>query len=243
MDDIFLLFDRQEQCLQFVHYLNQKHPSIKFTIEMENNCKLSFLDVTVNRINNIFETSLFRKPSFTGLGSNFFSFCPLIFKVNALKTLLYRAFHICSSYQALHLELTFLTKYFCQNSFPNKLVSYHIRQFLWKQYDNKPKLHTVAKKEKFIVLPYLGYVSDKMKAELAVIFTKFLPHLNIRITFNNSKTIGSLFRLKDKLPTLLNAMVVYKYSCPSCNASYIGSTTRRLHVRIAEHKGVSSRTG
>ena len=107
----------------------------------------------------------------------------------------------------------------------------------------KDKLQTAPKQKLFITLPYLGYLSDKLKLELMPLFSKFCPQLNINLIFMNERTIGSFFRVKEKLPSLLNSMVVYKYSCASCNASYIGSTTRRLNVRIAEHKGISSRTG
>ena len=30
--------------------------------------------------------------------------------------------------------------------------------------------------------------------------------------------------------------VVYKIICPSCTASYVGETTRHLHVRFKEHQ-------
>ena len=60
----------------------------------------------------------------------------------------------------------------------------------------------------------------------------------------NPKTIGSLFRFKDTLPTLMRSLVVYRYSCPRCNlGTYIGSTKRMLKVRADSHRGVSHRTG
>ena len=37
--------------------------------------------------------------------------------------------------------------------------------------------------------------------------------------------------------------VIYMYKCGQCNATYCGETNRHLHTRIAEHRGVSSRTG
>ena len=74
-------------------------------------------------------------------------------------------------------------------------------------------------------------------------FPKFCPQLNVMLIFKNDQTIGIFFKVKEKIPQLLNSMIVYKYNCASCSASYIGSTTRRFYVRISEHKGISSRTG
>ena len=41
----------------------------------------------------------------------------------------------------------------------------------------------------------------------------------------------------------MRSAVVYKFSCPECGALYVGSTTRSLATRTAEHAGVSVRTG
>ena len=41
----------------------------------------------------------------------------------------------------------------------------------------------------------------------------------------------------------MRSAVVYKFSCPECGAQYVGSTTRRLATRTAEHAGISVRTG
>ena len=52
-----------------------------------------------------------------------------------------------------------------------------------------------------------------------------------------------MVRFKDRIPDLLKSNVVYKYECAQCDASYVGETTRHLRTRVAEHKGVSARTG
>jgi hypothetical protein len=42
--------------------------NIKFTFEIENDDKtLPFLDISIKRVNGNFETSVYRKPTFTGL--------------------------------------------------------------------------------------------------------------------------------------------------------------------------------
>ena len=48
---------------------------------------------------------------------------------------------------------------------------------------------------------------------------------------------------KDKLPLHLRSSLVYKYSCVHCTSEYVGMTTRTLGTRVAEHAGVSFRSG
>ena len=38
---------------------------------------------------------------------------------------------------------------------------------------------------------------------------------------------------------MLRSNLIYKLSCGSCTASYIGKTYRHLKVRVSEHQGVS----
>ena len=72
VDDTFLLFRQADHAALFLDYLNSKHPNIKFTCEHESSGSLSFLDVNVSRSCNKFTTSVFRKSTFTGLGTSFF---------------------------------------------------------------------------------------------------------------------------------------------------------------------------
>ena len=56
--------------------MNHQHPNIKFTFEVEKNNNFSFLDIKICRENNKFTTSVFRKPTFSGVFTNFDSFIP-----------------------------------------------------------------------------------------------------------------------------------------------------------------------
>ena len=108
VDDTFLLFKTKEQSSEFLNYLNSKHQNINFTIEEEQNNQISFLDITVAKTNNVFDTSIFRKPTFTGLAMNFLSSEPLLYKLNAARTLIYRAYHLSSTYLNFDREIKFL---------------------------------------------------------------------------------------------------------------------------------------
>ena len=72
VDDTFLLFRDPAHANLFLNYLNSKHQNISFTCEIENNNSLPFLDVNICRNSNKFDTKVFRKSTFTGLGTSFF---------------------------------------------------------------------------------------------------------------------------------------------------------------------------
>lgn len=78
--------------------MNTKHNKISFTVEYEADNLLPFLNVMIFRVGNGFITHVYRKDTFTGLGLNYMSFMPHIFKVNSIKTLICRAFSICCSW-------------------------------------------------------------------------------------------------------------------------------------------------
>ena len=123
IDDTFLLFKDASHIDKFLNYLNAQHSSIQFTSEIETNSMLNFLAITIAKINNSFETSVFRKKTFTGLGMKFDSFLPYQFKFNLISCLIKRAFKICSEETAFNAELSYLQKYFTQNNFPANLFS------------------------------------------------------------------------------------------------------------------------
>ena len=219
---------------------NSFHPRIKFTLEPENNNQLPFLDVLVTRDNNIFHTSVYRKPTFTGLGLNFYSFCPTFYKNNSCKTLIDRAYKISSNYNNLHSEILVLRKYFKDNNYNSFNFEYLVNKYLWNIYRPKPVIFTVKKDIRYVKFPYIGTLSNKLTKQLQSVLQNKLPSLEFKIVFINPLKIGNLFNFKDKLCPLMRSLVVYKFTCPRCNlGTYIGCTKRLLKVRIDEHRGLS----
>ena len=94
----------------------------------------------------------------------------------------------------------------------------------------------------FFVFPYFGHQSQK-KEETSAIFVIYFKDIHFNIILVNNFKIGSFFNYKDRLPKDLQAALIYKFSCVRCTSEYIGSTTRTLCVRVAEHAGRSHRTG
>ena len=72
--NIFVLFRSPHHLEKFNEYLNTKHANIKFTSEKEVNGSLPFLDVLISRNKKGFTTTVYHKPKFSGVYSNFNSF-------------------------------------------------------------------------------------------------------------------------------------------------------------------------
>ena len=68
VDDSLAAFDKEQDSLNFLNFLNKKHPYIKFTIEKQVNHSIAFLDVFISIIYNqnlILHT--YDKSNYTGL--------------------------------------------------------------------------------------------------------------------------------------------------------------------------------
>ena len=65
VDDTFVSFRSRNDAMLFFDKLNELHSSLSLTMEEENNNKLPFLDVLVERCD--FLTFVYRKHTFTGL--------------------------------------------------------------------------------------------------------------------------------------------------------------------------------
>ena len=163
------------------------------------------------------------------------------FKINSLQSLLARAYGLCSNYANLHSEFDFIKSIFSINGFSHDLISKQISKFLTKKHGDQ---FTAAgsKQILYCCIPYLGHHSDKLVAEMSNLLYKYFKDITFKFILTNNFKISSLFSYKDKLPKGLHSSLVYKFSCVQCTSEYVGSTSRTLATRVAEHAGLSFRT-
>ena len=242
VDDCFLLFRSPDHIPLFLNFLNRQHPNINFTFETESNRSLPFLDIDITRHNGTFTTSVYRKPTFTGLFTNFHSFIPFTYKQGLILSLLHRCFNICSSYENFHKELEMLKSIFKTNGFPTHSFDKCASLFLDKTFTSKP-VHTVPKKVLYFSLPFTGCHSLQIRTQILKLCSSAYPHIRIRFVFQPGKRLAHLFNFKDRIPKALRSCVVYSYTCQCCSALYVGQTARHLHTRASDHLGVSALTG
>ena len=67
VDGIFVLFKWAEHLSEFRNYFNTCHRNMSFSFEQEKNGKLSFLDIEASREKGKFVTTVYRKPTFSGV--------------------------------------------------------------------------------------------------------------------------------------------------------------------------------
>ena len=240
VDDVFLLFRSKTHVKKFLNYLNSRHKNIQFSYEEENNDVLPFLDVKVQRINNQFNTSIYRKSTFSGVYLNYKSYLPKEYKHGLLFTLLFRAFTISSDYETFHQEIEKLKVIWCKNAFPCFIIDKCIRNFLDKLFVEKREIvQPPSKKEKTLVLPYLGNISLQLKRRLRNVFRIHCPEIKLNVVFKSAFRLSTRFHYKDIIPRDLNSLIIYRFTCNTCNSVYIGETKRHFLVRAYEHLGVS----
>ena len=91
VDDILAAFEKEQDSLNFLNFLNNKHPSIKFMLEKQVNHSIAFLDVFISGIDNQTLTlQTYHKSTYMGLLLNFKIFTSFSYKISLIKCLIDR---------------------------------------------------------------------------------------------------------------------------------------------------------
>ena len=89
VDDVFVLFSSFDQAEKFKKHSSSKHPSIKFSLEKENDRRLSFLGINIFSEKEKFVTNVYRRQIYSGAYTNFNSFIPETYKTGLIASLLF----------------------------------------------------------------------------------------------------------------------------------------------------------
>jgi len=243
VDDVFATLKTNVNVDEILEFLNSRHINIKFTSELESNNKLPFLDVYVIRRLNKYITTVYRKKTFTGVYLNWNSLTSRKYKIGLINNLMDRIFRSCTRIEDRNLEVARLKSILTKNDYPSEVTSKTIEQFLSKRdtpvstVEQTPPNQVKDKKTRFIVLPYPNRKADEYGRRLNNLITNSYPQVDFNIAFQPPMTIGSMFPFKDSVKVNNHkSQVVYKLTCKTCKAEYIGRTERILQYRVNEHK-------
>ena len=226
VDDTFVLWQHGEEHLdEFLKHLNGLHHRIQFTMEKEDNQKIPFLDVLVERRENKLHTDIYRKPTHTNNYLNYRSNHHPKVKMGIVKCLETRAKRICNE-EGYRTETNQLKNVFTSIGYPaNKIESLlNIKKKTGITHGEQP----TKEDKKTLVLPYIPGLSENISTSC--------KKLDVRIAFSSKRTLRtSLSHLKIPTPPMEKVGVVYSIPC-ECRRTYIGETGRSLKTRLLEHK-------
>ena len=216
--------------------LNNLHPSLQFTCKKEEGSKLPFLDVHVQKalstegedVCTVFETTIYRKPTFTGLYTRWDSFTAERYKTNLIRCLVNRAVRICSS-NLLSMEIEKVKQIFCNNGYPLAIIDRVVESTLNK----KVRPFGPQKCPVYLRLPWKGKrPADSVERAVAKAVHSAYPTCAVKVVYGSQPAFPSC--VKDVLPTLQKSNVIYLFKC-WCGSQYVGKTTQRLENRVQQH--------
>ena len=157
VDDTFTILDR-DRVDSFLQHLNSQQPTICFTMETENDNKISFLDVSVSREpDGRLTTSVYRKPTHTGQYLAHDSHHPQSVKRGIVKCLYDRAKRLVTKPSVTSAEKKHLSSVLVSNGYPSSFV-----QKISKA-RTAPKKESVAEFKSTAVLPYIQGVLEPLR--------------------------------------------------------------------------------
>lgn len=228
VDDTLLLLKPED--IQHVHNaLNNFDAKLQFTVDTFELETPHFLDIEISPDG----LSIFRKDTNTGLYTNYNSFTPWNYRKAWIRSLVNRATRICSP-EKLKEEINTARKFASWNGFPRYITNSIIK------YAQKPKQNKEEMDDPVIIwlrIPYAGSAGENLvsnlKRKLKHCFKKNI-NFKFNVTYSTHK-IAFYTNMKDTTPQMYKSNIVYKFTCPGCNAAYIGKTERNLFQRCNEH--------
>ncbi|XP_022104795.1 uncharacterized protein LOC110986850 [Acanthaster planci] len=221
VDDTFVIAPR-DIASHLLNHLNSLKPSIRFTIENEQDSSIAFLDTMVHREpDGSLTGTVYRKPTHTDQYLAFDSPRPESVKRGVANCLHDRALRLVSRPRCTAAERHRVTAALMANGYPSSFI----RQ------SSRSKTSTEAERPEykaFTVLPFMDGISGRLK--------RILEDQGVCTVFRSSTTLRSqLVRLKDPIPPRRRG-VVYRIPCGDCDKVYVGKTGRPVDERIKEHQ-------
>ncbi len=166
----------EDHIQEFKDHINAVEPLIIFTMELESDSKISFLDIEIqHHENGTLATKVFRKKTHTDQYLSFCSHHPTEHKFAVARTLFNRAEVICSvKDDNLEEEDRHITSALMSNGYPHSFIQGVLRKSKRSRSDEQPFAT--------VVLPYVKNVSENIRRILSPlnVITCFKPHKTLR---------------------------------------------------------------
>lgn len=231
VDDIVAIIKKDKE-KELLNELNSCHDSIKFTIEMESDGKLPFLDLLLDRNQGAIEISIYRKPTSTYRYIPYTSNTSYQHKMAAFNSFVYRLCKLPLNVKNYMDELSTIKSIARINGYKedkiDELVGKHSRNIKLRSITTLTRETTSTTPTYRKRLSYIG------PASLSI--SNVLSKHDISCVFGNDGKLTTLLgNTKDKIPEMRKSGI-YSITCNDCEEKYVGQSRRAIHSRFLEHR-------
>ena len=195
-------------------------------------CVPHFLDLEIHPDG----LSIFRKDTHTAQFVHHDSFTKWNHKVAWIRSLTNRAKRLCSP-SKLSKELANIRKFASYNGFPKWIARKVIKEGLQPRRDNDVEQEMEEVDTLYMFLPYNGKEAESIVTRCKKRLTRLFKN-GRKVKFNiclQATKVSFYTSNKDRIPFLSSSGVIYRYTCPGCNSTYVGKTESTLFNRTKQH--------
>ena len=168
IDDILAAFNNEQDSLNFLNFLNNRHLNSKFTIEKQINYSIAFIDVFISGMNNqILTLQTSHKSTYTRLLLNFKSFTSFSYKISLIKCLIGRLFKICNNWNSVHNNIENIKSNLIKNAYPPFLNDKVIKNYLDYNFSSNQNQLKDKSNIHYFKLPYIRNLPHHIKIKLS----------------------------------------------------------------------------
>ena len=207
---------------EFHSHLNSIIIHIKFTIEIESEGSIAFLDrKTTRQDDGLIIVSVYRKATHTDRYLDFKSHHHPQHKHSVIRTLMDHAKNIPSTEEEALRETKQVVEALTANNYPANFIHNGHQP-------NRQQEINDTDQRGMVILPYAKGFSERI--------AKVPRSFNIKVACKPIWTISNILKKpKDKIEKEATRGIVYKIKCKDCDCVYIGQTSRALKSGVKEH--------
>ena len=252
IDDIFTICE--ESVLLLMKDEMTLISGMNFTIERSVENTLPFLNVLVEKRNNVFKTTVYRKPTDNGKCLNAISECPDRYKQSVIKGFFIRAKNLSTDREDMLVEIGRSKQILINNGYSNKDVDAEIRKVLRNESPNttinSSNNNTATTHRVF----YKNFMDNMYKKREHAIRTAISSNVRVKepsdrlqivIYYKSAKTRNLIMRnnMTPKIRELAKTNLIYDFDCkegecehlPIQQKRYTGLTKCTLSRRLSYH--------
>ncbi len=214
---------------EILRLFNSYHKRLQFTIEVEKEGRLNFLDMTVVRLEDgSLSTIWYQKEISSGRYLNYMGRNPIGHKRNAAIALIDRAVAFTNPNDRPE-RLRKVRELMKDNGYPNDFVEGLITTRVHRFYNSVTMKTQKPENQRYVSAPYVPGLSERIK--------KSLKKYDILLSTKTINKVNNVFtRTKYKIATPNKSKVVYRVKCQDCHGTYVGNTKQRTSKRMYQHE-------